>query len=212
MAYEVLSLGAAITANQITNVPLTHVSGPVLVPALGSQPLPIGVPILLDGEFCFVVAQTALGVFTLRGRGSDGGLGVAHDVLTVAYASLTNDFGNPQPATTTTLDPSDDLPITLGQDGTIVLTGANVVYNINKLTAAALTLPAPNAGDNSVTAVFTSLTGAAHVITSAVVGGIKDGASAKTTMTFAAVAGATVTLISENGAWNVQALQNVTLS
>lgn len=212
MAYEVLTLGAAITANQITNVPLTHVSGPVLLPALGAQPLSYGVPILIDSEFTYVVQQTATGVYTLRSRGSEGTVGMPHDVLSNVYGSLTNDFGSPQPGTTVTIDPAEDAPMALGQDQTIVLNGANSVYNINKLSAAALVIPAPNVGDNGVTIVITSNTAFAHVVTASPTGNIKDGASAKTTATFAAVAGATLTFVAENGAWNVVALQNVTLS
>ncbi len=212
MAYEVLTLGAAITASQVTNIPLTHVSGPVLVPALGAPPLSIGVPVLLDTEFFYVVSQPASGVFTVRGRGSEGTAASAHDVLTSVYASLTNDWGNPQPGTVVTIDPAEDLVIAIGQDGTIALVGANTVYNINKLTAAALVLPAPNVGDNGVALVFTSMTAAAHVITAT--GLLMDGTSSapKTTATFAAFKGATATFVAENGFWNVSALQNVTLS
>lgn len=212
MAFEVLQLGAAITASQITNVPLTHVSGPVLVPALGGQPSSNGVPILLDTEFAYVVQQTASGVFTLRSRGSDGTAPTPHDPLTNAYASLTNDFGNPQPGTVVTIDPAEDLAITLGQDGTIILAGANTIYNINKASAAALILPAPLVSDNGVSCVFTALTAFAHVITST--GLIQDGTSGapKTTATFAGFKGATITFVAENGFWNVSAIQNVTLT
>lgn len=211
MAFEVLTLGAAITANQTTNGPLAHVSGPVLVPALGAPPSSMGVPILLDGEFAFVVQQTALGVFTLRGRGSEGTPASAHDVLTGVYASITNDFGNPQAGTVVTIDPAEDVPMALGQDGTIVLNGANTVYNIKKLSAAALVLPAPLVSDNGVSVVITSETAFVHVITSSPAGNFKDGVAARTTATFAAVAGATVTFVAENGAWNVPALQSVTM-
>lgn len=212
MAFEVLTLGAAITANQITNVPLTHVSGPVLVPALGGPPQSMGVPVLMDTEFMFVVAQTALGVFTVRGRGSEGTAASAHDVLASVYASITNDFGNPQPGTVVTIDPAEDLAVAIGQDGTIPLAGANTVYNINKLSAAALVLPAPLVSDNGVAIVITSLTAFAHVITASPTGNFKDGVAARTTATFAAVAGATITFVAENGAWNVPSLQAVTLS
>lgn len=203
MPFEVLTLGAAIAVNQITNVPLTHVSGPVLVPALGATPSSVGVPILIDTEFAFVVSQTAAGVFTLRGRGSDGTAPTAHDPLTFAYASVTNDFGNPQPGTVVTIDPAEDLALTIGQDGTLSLVGANTIYNINKLTAAAIVLPAPLVSDNGVSVTFISLTAAAHVITST--GLLQDGTSGtpKSTATFAAFKGANITFVAENGFWNV---------
>jgi hypothetical protein len=213
MAFEVLQLSAAITASQVVNVPLVHVSGPVLMPALGQITNPNGVPVLIDSEFFYAVQQTAPGVYTIRGRGSEGTAALPHDVLANAYASLTNDWGNPQPGDVVTINPStEDTAISLGQDGTVTLLGSNVVYNINKASAAALTVTPPLVSDNGVLVVFTSNTGFAHVITSSVAGGFKDGASAKTTITFAAVAGASVTLLCENGAFNVQAQQNVTLS
>jgi hypothetical protein len=213
MAFEVLQLGAAITVNQITNIPLIHVSGPVLVPALGANPISsVGIPILFDTEFAFVVQQTAAGVFTLRGRGSDGTAPSAHDPLTFAYASIANDFGNPQPGTLVTIDPAEDLALTLGQDGTIVLVGANTIYNINKASAAALVVPAPLASDNGVSCVFTTLTAFAHVITGT--GLFQDGTASapKSTITFNGFKGSTVTLVAENGFWNVQANVGVTLS
>lgn len=212
MAFEVLSLGAAITANQITNVPLTHVSGPVLLPALSAVPPSVGVPILLDGEFTFVVSQTAAGVFTLRGRGSEGTAAVAHDVLTNVYASLTNDFGNPQPGTVVTIDPAEDLPIAIGQDGTIPQSGANSIYNINKASALAGVLAAPLVSDNGVALVFVSLTAFAHVIASSAL--FLDGTAGtpKSTITLAANRGATITLVAENGFWAVSANNNAVLS
>lgn len=212
MAFEVLTLGAAITASQMTNIPLVHVSGPVLVPQLGVIPSSIGVPVLVDAEFFYLVQQTALGVFTVRGRGSEGTFGMPHDINANVYASTTNDFGNPQAGTVVTIDPAEDLAIAIGQSGTIVLLGSNTIYNINAPSAAALVLPAPLVSDNGVSIVFTSATAFAHTITVTPAGNLKDGVSAKTTITFAAVAGATVTLLGENGAWNVQAQQNVTLS
>lgn len=212
MAFQNLSLGAAITANQTTGVVLNPVSGSVVLPALGLPPLSMGVPVLIDSEFLFVTQQTAANVYTVRGRGSDGTGAAAHDVLANVYASTTNDFGNPVPGLTITIDPTDDFVVSIGQDSSIGAPLSNSVYNINKASAAAITLSAPLVSDNGVTAVITSNTAFAHVITASPSGNIKDGVAARTTATFTAVAGATMTLVAENGAWNVLALQGVTLS
>lgn len=212
MAYQTLALGAAITANQTVGVTLTPVTGGVVLPAVGATPSGMGVPILIDAEFMFVVSQTATNVYNLRGRGSDGTAAVAHDILASAYASLVNDFGNPLPGLTVTIDPTDDVAISVGQDGTIPVPTSNSVYNINKASAAALTWLAPGLVDNGVTAIITSQTAFAHVITVSPAGNLKDGVASRTTMTFAAVAGATISLVAQNGVWNVTALQGVTLS
>lgn len=215
MAFTTAQLAAAITPAAIS-LSLTNVVAPSsgsVLPAVGALPLPIGVPLLVDTEFMFLVAQPSTGIYTVRGRGSEGTVASAHDILANCYASLIpSDFGNPQAGTVVTIDPAEDMAISIGQDGTISLIGANSVYNINKATAAALVLPAPNVADNGVSVVFTSNTAAAHVITST--GLIQDGASGvpHSTATFAAQKGASVTFIAENGFWNVSALQNVVIS
>lgn len=211
MAFQTLSLGAAISASALT-FPMTAVSGAVVLPAVGATPSGMGVPILLDTEFMYVVSQPSAGVYTVRGRGSEGTAAAPHDVLTNVYASVSNDFGNPQPGTVVTIDPAEDYAVTIGQDQTLALGGSNTVFNINKATAAAIVLPAPNVSDNGVSLVFTSLTAAAHVITATSL--LRDGTSGspKTTATFAAFPGATMTVVAENGFWNVPALQNVVLS
>lgn len=212
MAITTATLTAAITSTQV-QFNLSNISGSGL-PAAGSGPLSIGIPMQIDSEFMFVVNQPVAGTVVVRGRGSDGTAAAAHDILTPVYLSPTpSDFGAYQAGTLTTLDPSDDIATSLGQDQTIVVPGSNSAFLITKATAAALTLPAPLLVDNAVTLVFTSATAAAHVITATSL--IQDGTSGspKTTLTFAAQKGASITLIAENGFWNVaNAPQNVTVS
>lgn len=218
MALTSAQLSAAITASQTQNIGLTNIIAPAAgsaLPAVGAIPTGMGVPMLIDTEFMFVTAQTATGVFSVRSRGSEGTAAAAHDVLANVYASLNpSDFGLPQPGTVVTIDPAEDMAVSIGQDGTILLSGANTVFNINKATAAALVLPAPSQADNGVSAVFTSNTAAAHVITTATTGLVQDGTTtAKSTLTFAAAKGATIVLVAENGFWNVNGSPiNVTLS
>lgn len=212
MALTSAQLAAAITASQL-QFNLTNIVGSGL-PTAGAPPLSVGVPMLIDSEVMFCYQQPIAGTFTVRMRGSDGSAAAAHDILANVYASLSpSDFGNPQAGTETTIDPAEDAPVSIGQDQTIVLMGANTVYNINKATAAALTLPAPSLADNGVSLVFTSNTAAAHVITATSL--LQDGTSGspKTTATFAAFKGASAVFVAENGFWNVSAApQNVTLT
>lgn len=212
MAFQTLQLGAAITSAQLSWA-MTAVGGTTVLPAVGSAPLSYGVPCLIDGEFVYCVAQPVTGFYQFRGRGSEGTAATPHDILANVSASSTNDFGNPQPAAVVTIDASFDLPISLGQDQTVNLPGSNAVFNINKLSICNLAIGSSPASDNGVTYVFTSTTAFAHVITAAT-GTIKDGSgsSGRTTVTFAAVPGSTVTLVGENGFWNVVAQQNVTLA
>jgi hypothetical protein len=79
------------------------------------------------------------------------------------------------------------------------------LFAITKATAAAITLVAPGKDQDGLVITFTSLTAAAHVITAtgllndAVTGGPHG------TVTFAAFAGAGLTLMAQNGLFNVMA-------
>jgi hypothetical protein len=201
MALQQTQLAAAMSASQLS---ITVVNGNLSgLPAVGALPLPYGVPLQIDSEILYAVAQPVLGQLTLRGRGTESAA-AAHDVLSNVYVGgLAGDFPLPQPGTIITTDFAEDSPISIGQDSTIVLPGANAVYNINKASAAAITVPAPSLADNGVNYEFTSNTAFAHVLTFPT-GLIQDGtASAKTTATFTASKGATVNFTVENGFFNV---------
>lgn len=209
MALQLATLSSAITANQVI---FGLSSAPSNVPAVGALALPIGVPAVCDSEIMFIVAQPATNLITVR-RGCDGTAASAHDNLANINIGLTAaDFPAPQPGTTVTTDFSEDAPISIATDGAISLPGANSVFNINKVTALAGTLAAPSLADNGVVYSFTSNTAAAHVITAT--GLILDGsASVKNTMTFSGQKGATISVVVENGFFNVNgAPQNVTLA
>ncbi len=215
MAFTSAQLNAAINISQIqfalTNVVAGSTGNPL--PAVGAPPLSIGVPLLVDAEMMYVVSQPVLNTVIVRMRGSDGTAPSAHDVLANVYlASSATDFGAIAPGSQSIIDPTDDTVISIGQDGAIPLPVSNSAYNINKATAAALTLAAPSLMLNGVTAVITSQTTAAHVITATSL--LNDGSAGapKTTATFVAGKGASITLMAENGLWSVTALQNVTVS
>jgi hypothetical protein len=204
MALQSGQLTIGITASQLTFA-LTNLStnAQAALPNVGALPQPYGVPMLMDSEFMYVISQPVLGTVTVRARGTESAA-VAHDTLCNVYFSNTpGDFQVPQAGTTTTIDPAEDSPITIGQDQTVVLPGATAVFNINKATAAAIVLPAPSFGDNGVAYTFTSNTAAAHVITATSL--INDGttSSPRTTATFTAAKGASVVFVVENGLYNV---------
>ncbi len=207
MALQSLQLSAAITASAITwPVTSTAAFPPVGTPAVNQV-------VLVDNEFAVCIGVPAVNVITVRSRGNEGSAAVPHDVLANVYTTVNNaDWGPVPTAVTAQNDPSDDLVISIGQDSTIIPATGNTVYNINKLTACNITLAAPSLMSNGVNVTFTSQTAAAHIITATAL--LADGAagSPHTTAMFAAQKGATLSLVAENGLWNVTALQNVTVS
>lgn len=212
MAFTTANLAAAITATQ-TTFGLSSVSGSGL-PTVGALPLPMGNPTLIDSEMMFIVSQPVSGTVVVRGRGSDGTIAAAHDILSNVYTSPSpQDFQGPVSGATITVDLAQDNAVTVGQDGAIpVPTQGNTIVNINKATAATLTLAAPPVSINAVELIVTSNTAAAHVVTATSL--LQDGVagSPHSTATFAALKGASMMLRAENGLWNVTALQNVTIS
>lgn len=211
MAFTTAQLTSAITASQL-QFNLSSIVGTGL-PVVGAVALPMGYPMMIDSEFMFVIAQPVAGTVVVRSRGSDGTAAASHDILANVYTSPTaSDLPSPQPATSTTITQWEDDIVGLGQDQTIPLFGTNATYHINKATAAALTLTAPNLTDNGIHLVITSNTAAAHVVTGT--GLIQDGTSTlRNTLTFAAQKGATIELVIENGFYNVRgAPQNVTIA
>ncbi len=213
MALASAQLTSAITATQL-QFALSNISSSTMLPTVGAQPLSVGVPMQLDGEITFIVSQPVAGTVVVRGRGSDGTAAAAHDTLcNVFFSSSPADFPAPAAGTMITLDLSQDTPVSIGQDATITAPGnSNTVYNINKATAAAITLVAPSLSAQGTEMVFTSQTAAAHVITATSL--LADGVagSPHTTATFAALKGASMTLVAENGLWNVKALVAVTIT
>jgi hypothetical protein len=84
-------------------------------------------------------------------------------------------------------------------------------YFINKAGVAALTLAAPTAGaDDGLTLLFNSTTANAHTITAT--GLLKTGSANVNVATFAAQAGAGLTLIAFNGLWYVDSANAITFS
>lgn len=101
-------------------------------------------------------------------------------------------------------------PTAITADGAIaVRPSAN--YIITKAGVAALTLAAPAAGtDDGVTITVTSATANAHTITATNL--LNTGAAANDVATFAAFAGAGLTLQAYNGTWNVLQQVGITFS
>jgi hypothetical protein len=186
MSLNATSLVGAVSAGQ-TQITLTSGTG-----------VAVGKIIRIDGEKVEILSIANSPTLLVR-RGVSGTAAIAHDPLAQAVIGDAADF----PPTIFPLDPKQR---SYGQDGAIAVEDSQ--DTLNKATAGAYTLADPTHAQNFITKVITSRTAAAHVITGV---NIWDGtAGVNTTLTFAAVAGASVTLQAQNGAWNVLALVAVT--
>ncbi len=207
MAITATTTTAAITANDLI-VPVTSGTG---FPGVGTIAQP-GYLVRIDTEYMLAVSQPVANTIKLAFRGYNGTAAVAHDLLSkIEVSSAPGDFP-PNPAgAVVELPPNTPLQITLGQDKVFtaaeILGYANrpVVIALTKASALAITLVAPSKSQDGLTLAFTNLTAAAHVITAT--GLLSDGVTGggKNTATFAAFVGASLTLMAQNGLWNIMA-------
>ena len=209
MALVRTTLTAAITASQTTlGVNSTSTGFP-----------PVGVftnpqqPIAIDDEFMYLVYVPVAGTIVVRSRGADGTSASTHDVLApVVTSSAPGDFPSPAAGLSTIRPIGIPDILTYGQDGVIAVPSVDrTTAFLAKATAGAFTLLAPSLALNGITLVLTNQTAAAHVVTATSL--IDDGTSATalSTITFPALIGSTITLIAQNGLWNVSAKQGTTV-
>lgn len=98
---------------------------------------------------------------------------------------------------------------TIGGNAVPIMQGT---YTLTKGSAAAIRLNAPNTLQAGTTIQITSGSAFAHVVTATAL--LQDGVTggAKTTATFAAFPGASMTLVASQGKWNVCSLNVVTIT
>ena len=195
MALTVTSLASACTAND-TKVTLTSATGCV-----------VGSLIMADGEFMLVTdITTTPTVQVVRGynNGALSSSAVAHAALAPVTFGLTSEFGQTSP-----LNGQVIVATSYSADGTITNPTVNATIFIDKATACALTLTDP-AADQTNTVIIKSLTAAAHTVTYAT--GFYGDTTSSDVATFAAKAGASMTILARGGTWGVKSLANVTLA
>jgi hypothetical protein len=202
-----MQLTSAITANQ-TTFQVQNVVTPTGAPGLPSVgPFGFGtiqLPLLIDSEVMYLVAQLSPGFLQVRTRGAEGTLAIGHDALSNCYTGYSTDF-NTVPASNWTFQDFNQ-PGTFSIGSTTYTVGAlplgNTTFNINATSAAAITLPAPLLSQNGLVLTFTANTGSAHTISAT--GLIHDGSGTlRNTATFSGQIGAMVAFIVENGFYNV---------
>ena len=163
----------------------------------------------IDKEMFLAITQPAAGIIKIAQRGYNGTFAAAHDLLAKVEVGLPSDYAAPSPGTTTNLPPYLPNQQTLGES--ITWTADQVaawgnqpqIFAMTKASALAIVLPAPSKAQDGLTLQFTNLTAVAHVITAT--GLLEDGVTGggKNTATFGAFVGASLTLMAQNGLWNV---------
>lgn len=203
MALTRTTLTAAIRATDLTiPVASTATGFPAVGVILNPQQL-----MLIDDETMFVVYVPMSGVVVVRSRGSDGSAAQAHDVgAPVVTSPQASDFPALIPGLSVSHPVAAADNLTYGQDQAIAVPVIDMtVAFLSKATAGAFTLGAPSLASTGLRLVLTSTTAAAHVVTAT--GLLLNGATGGpfSSVTFPAFAGASVTLLAQNGSWNVMA-------
>lgn len=197
------SLSAAITASQLQQIGITSTaSGFPTAGVLGSRQI-----MQIDGEKMLIDQVVASGVVNVLMRGYDGTVAAAHDILApVITSSVAADFAGVPTGGVDSRPPYVDDIVTVGQNGAIAIPTKNTTFLLTKATAlASTTLAAPGKDQDGLRLTFTNQTNAAHVITATSL--LADGVTGAphTTATFGAFIGASLTLVADNGLWNVVA-------
>jgi hypothetical protein len=205
MAITQTALSADLSATGLTMTVAAGTNFPTVGATLPSQ----NFVCRIDKEMFLAITQPVTGVIKIAQRGYNGTAAASHDVLSKVEVGLPSDYAAPSPGNSVNLPPYLPNQQTLGES--IVWTAADVAawgnqpqnFAMTKATALAITLVAPSKAQDGLTLVFTNLTAAAHVITATSL--ISDGVTggAKSTVTFAAFVGSSLTLQAENGLWNV---------
>lgn len=209
MALTRTSLAAAITAGQLKGLSITSTTGFPAVGVIGSRQV-----VQIDGEKMLVDQVVASGVIDVIMRGYDGTVAVAHDILApVQTSSVVADFSAIPAGFVDNRPPTFDDLVTIGQNGALPVPTKNTTFTLTKATAlGSTTLAAPGKDQDGLRLTITSQTAAAHVITATSLLGDAVSGSPHTTATFAAFIGASLTLVAENGLWNVVGAVGVTIT
>jgi hypothetical protein len=209
MALTRTSLAADLGASDLT-ASVTSTTG---FPGVGTYASPLQM-MQVDDEYMLIQVVPASGTVKLMQRGYNGSAAVAHDILApVSTSSDPNDWAGVPVGEVVNRPPDFDAVRSIGENGVIPVPTQPTTYVITKATAlATTTLAAPPKDQDGLRVTFTSQTAAAHVITATSLLADAVTGSPHTTATFAAFIGATITLIADNGLWNVQSSTGVVIT
>lgn len=199
MALTNTTLAAAAAVND-TTIKVTAATG-----------FAVGQAIRVDNEIMAQSAAAAGTVIPVR-RGLDGSAQLAHGILADVVTGLAGDWPN-SPAGEAVAVPPTPGRLTLGVNTTLTAADyppGDTTYVLTKATAAAITLQAPSKAQNGLRLTFRSATAVAHTVT--YFAGFYGGTTASDIATFAATAGASMTIEANGGTWGVIALAGVTIA
>jgi len=190
MALTATSLASAATAATL-NFNVTAATGAT-----------VGGFIRVDGEFAYITVINGTQIST-RGRGTNGTTAVAHNVLAPVVFGLDSDLS--------ALGALESLPVPvesidlvgIGANGVITVPNRNTTYLIMKASAlASSTFADPSASQDGLEVTFCGGTDFAHVVTTT---SVNDGTTGlHTTLTSAAFAGSSLTLVAFKTKWVVK--------
>ena len=197
MALTTTSLAAAANAEQLT-FSVTSATGAT-----------VGGFVRIDNEYS-VITEINGTLISVRNRGMFGGKAVAHNILAPLTFGLMSDLPDPNVGEVDAAQAPDlqsyavsgaiDVSLLKARKTTIVLTKAGV---------AAMTLAAPSKAQDGIEVTILSATANAHTVT--YTAGFYADTTSSDVATFAAKAGASMTIVARGGTWGVVALANVTL-
>lgn len=145
----------------------------------------------------------------IRG-GKNGSTQQAHPILSPVMTCLASDTLTAAPAAVLNPASFSKQQVSYGASGAITPPVVDTIIWLNKATAAAMTLVGPSGAADGTEVTIYSTTAAAHTVT--YTAGFYGDTTSSDVATFAAKAGASMTIIASKGTWGVKALGNVTIA
>jgi hypothetical protein len=197
MALVTTTISAAVGANDPV-IPVTSATG-----------MAAGNFLKIDNEMMQIVSVSGTNI-SVRSRGDQGSAAVAHNILALCTSGLLSDLaGNPF-SQAPNVDAQLKNIVTYSVSGAIAIPNQNSIIVLDKAGVAAMTLAGPAADQDGLEVTILSATAQAHTVT--YTAGFYGDTTSSDVATFAAKAGASMTIIARGGTWGVKALANVTLA
>ncbi len=164
----------------------------------------------VESEFMIQIAAASGTVIPVARRGYNNSAVMAHAILAPVENGLVIDFPDPAPGQVSNPATFEKKIVGYGASGAITPPVYNTLIFLNKATAGVMTLEAPSAACDGMEVTIFSTTAAAHTVT--YTAGFYADTTSSDVATFAAKAGASMTIIAYKGAWGVKCLGNVTIA
>lgn len=184
--------------------------GDLVLPVTSATGFAVGNWVRVDSEYIGAVLAVNGTQISVRGRGDQGTAAAAHNALSLVSTGLSTDYPGVPPGITVPDPPDDESMVEYGVSGAIAVPAVNTIALINKGAVAAMTLAAPSKAQDGIRLTITSNSAFAHTVTAT--GLLNTGTATVNLATFAAFAGATLSLVAVGGKWNVTGAVAVVLT